>query len=160
MPDPIGGEGDFIVKSKPEAKEMSFIHICALTTMYKHQDVCIQATCWAVRHWGCVCKCSSSLSSTLAPKHMYSGSLARIPCNDAEEKDISYWVLLTSVSFAGWWPCAGFTYAFLYSSGADSDKSVHAVPPLCVIRIYCPLSLNVGVLRSCTCMCARALMTC
>ena len=41
----IGGEGDFIVKSKPETKEMSFIHICALTTMYKHQDVCIQATC-------------------------------------------------------------------------------------------------------------------
>jgi len=40
MPDPIGEEDDFIVKSKPETKQMSFIHICALTAMYKqHQHV-------------------------------------------------------------------------------------------------------------------------
>lgn len=158
MADPVGGEDDFIVKSKPETKQLSFIHICGLITTYKHQDVCIQATCWAVRHWGgCVCKCSSSLSSTLAPKRMYWGSLSRIPGNDAEDSDISYWVVLTSLSFAGWWPWAGFAYAFLYSFGADTadtDQSVHPVPLTpWAIRIYCPLSLNMGVLRSCIYVC-------
>lgn len=67
MADPVRGEDDFIVKSKPETKQLSFIHICGLTTTYKqpaeqsgtggdvsasvqavcpahcHQNICIEA---------------------------------------------------------------------------------------------------------------------
>lgn len=49
MPDPMGEEGDFIVKSKPEAKHI--IHSCFQPlSPYKHQDARVQATCWAARH--------------------------------------------------------------------------------------------------------------
>lgn len=63
MPDLTGGEADFVVKSNPES-DVTHSHMCPHNHVHPSNLLSSQVL-------GGVCKISSSLSSVLAPKHVF-----------------------------------------------------------------------------------------